>query len=79
MAWQRASQSPTVISLPSSDAGFADAVGVVMASSPWIDQPADLEDALRPYFDDIRVRASDELRGTTWYVDRTAGARQELG
>jgi hypothetical protein len=72
MVWQRAPVSPTVISLPSSDAGFADAVAVVMASSPWIDQPADLEDALRPYFEDIRVRASDEYQGTTWYVDRLA-------
>lgn len=77
MVWQRPSESPTVVSLPSSDAGFADAVGVVMASSPWIDHPADLEDALRPYFEDIRVRASDERRGTTWYVDRIADARGE--
>ena len=79
MVWQRVSGSPTVVSLPSSDAGFADAVGVVMAGSPWIDRPADLEDALRPYFDDIRVRARDERRGTTWYVDRTADASGELG
>ena len=79
MVWQRVSDSPTVVSLPSSDAGFADAVGVVMASSPWIDHPADLEDALRPYFDDIRVRASDERGGTTWYVDRNADPREGLG
>ena len=79
MVWQRHPDSPTVVALPSSDGGFADAVGVVMASSPWIDHPTDLEDALRPYFDDIRVRASDERRGTTWYVDRTAEGRGELG
>ena len=79
MVWQRASDPPTVVSLPSSATGFADAVGVVMATSPWIDHPADLEDALRPYFDDIRVRASDERRGTTWYVDRTADAGEGLG
>jgi hypothetical protein len=72
MVWQRPFESPSVVSLPSSDAGFADAVGVVMATSPWIDDPADLEDALRPFFDDIRVRASDDRRGTTWYVDRAA-------
>ena len=79
MVWQRHPESPTVVSLPSSDGGFADAVSVVMACSPWIDHPADLEDALRPYFDDIRVRASDERLGTTWYVDRTADTRGELG
>jgi hypothetical protein len=79
MVWQRHPDAPTVVSLPSSDGGFADAVGVVMAGSPWIDDPADLEDALRPYFADIRVRASDERRGTTWYVDRSAEAHQELG
>ena len=75
MVWQRSPESPTVVSLPSADGAFADAVGVVMARSPWIDHPADLEDALRPYFDDIRVRASDERHGTTWYVDRIAEAR----
>lgn len=79
MVWHRDAASPTVVSLPSSDGGFADAVGVVMASSPWIDHPADLEDALRPYFDDIRVRASEERHGMTWYVDRMAEARGDLG
>jgi hypothetical protein len=66
------------VSLPSSDGAFADAVAVVMASSPWIDRPADLEDALRPYFADVRVRVRDAGSGGTWYVDRAADAPGHL-
>jgi hypothetical protein len=63
---------PRIVSVPSADHGFADAVGVVLAGSPWIDRPAELEDALRPYFAHVQVRQS-ELSGSgppTWYVYR---------
>ena len=79
MVWQRYPGSPNVVSLPSSDGAFADAVSVVMADSPWIDHPADLEDALRPYFDDVRVRADDAPSNRTWYVDRMADVPERLG
>lgn len=78
MAWQRYPDLPEIVALPTSDGAFADAVGVVVAGSPWIDRPEDLEDALRPFFDDVRVRASERGSVGTWYVDRLAGARGDL-
>jgi hypothetical protein len=65
-------QPTRVVSVPDADVPFADAVAVVMAERPWIDRPAQLEDALRPYFEDVQVRRTAR-RGSdssTWYVYR---------
>jgi len=63
---------PRLICLPSSASGFSDAVQTVMAQNPWVDGPADLEEALRPYFPAVRIRARglDGEPIPTWYVYR---------
>jgi hypothetical protein len=63
---------PRLVSIPSHDTAFADAVQSVIATQPWIDDPDSFSDALRPFFPDVLVRRR-ELDGEdrqTWYVYR---------
>ena len=64
--------TPRLVCLPSSSTAFADAVEAVAAQNPWLYDPADFEDALRPYFPAVRVRARglDGEPFPTWYVYR---------
>lgn len=66
------SAPPRLVCLPSSVTAFTDAVHTVAAQNPWVQQPADLEEALRPYFPAVRIQPR-ELEGEpipTWYVYR---------
>lgn len=61
-----------LVCLPTRDIAFADHVRKVMATMPTIEDPADLQTALRPAYPSVLVRASElsGLRTPTWYVYR---------
>lgn len=63
---------PLIICLPSWDAAFGGTVDAVMAASPDIDSPPDLELALGPTYPLVKVHESElsGLRTPTWYVYR---------
>jgi hypothetical protein len=63
---------PRLVCVPSRDSHFAARVEAVIAASPELEEPADLQDALRPLYRRVLVRPS-ELSGLstpTWYVYR---------
>jgi hypothetical protein len=61
-----------LVCLPTRDHTFADYVQSVMAAKPDMNDPAELQDALRPTYDAVLVRPSvlEGLRTPTWYVYR---------
>lgn len=63
---------PRLVCLPSWDGDFSMHVGAVMAASPEIGTPHELETALHPRFPAAKVRESElsGLRTPTWYVYR---------
>jgi hypothetical protein len=63
---------PRLVCLPSWDGSFAVHVDALMAANDEIDEPADLEGALRPNYPAVKVRQSElsGLRTPTWYVYR---------
>jgi hypothetical protein len=74
MTIDRMPAPPRLVVVPSADTAFADAVQTVMASNPWIDTSAELETALRQYFERARVteRVPAAEPEQTWYVYRDA-------
>ena len=66
------STRPRLVCLPSRDRDFAAHVEAVLVASPKIQEPAELQAALRPDYPRVLVRASElsGLRTPTWYVYR---------
>jgi hypothetical protein len=63
---------PRVVCLPTWDRAFRQDVDSVMASTPGIVEPADLEATLRSRYPAVKARESElsGLRTPTWYVYR---------
>jgi len=61
-----------LVCLPTRDIAFADHVEAVMAAMPELQDPAELQAALRQVNPSVLVRPSvlDGLRTPTWYVYR---------
>jgi hypothetical protein len=61
-----------LVCLPTRDIGFAERVDEVMALMPAVNEPAELQDALRDTYPKVIVRPSEleGLRTPTWYVYR---------
>ena len=61
-----------LVCIPSWDREFRGYVEAVLAASPEIDCPPELEVALRPRYPSVKVRESElsGLRTPTWYAYR---------